>query len=134
MPSAFALRVRAVLVSRAQFQMEKSLHSMMKGGRVLVFYNIFVLKGSALCISYSISRLRRSRSHRVGVDPTSELLRALIRPRTPLIRLAEQFEASAAEMIAVVREHKLEGVVAKHRVAATKPAGAADRGVRFVVS
>lgn len=42
-----------------------------------------------------------------------ELLKTLIEPRTPLIRVAEQFEVSAAQMIAVVRDHKLEGVVAK---------------------
>jgi bifunctional non-homologous end joining protein LigD len=48
------------------------------------------------------------------LDEGRKLLRKKVMPRlSDLIRFSETFESSAMEMIATVREHELEGVVAK---------------------
>jgi DNA ligase D-like protein (predicted ligase) len=69
-----------------------------------------------------------------------ELLRRFVKP-SPQIRILDQFEVSAADIIAAVREQKLEGVIAKRkesRYEAGQRSGAwikyrINRGQEFVI-
>src|SRR5271156_1842349 len=44
-----------------------------------------------------------------------ELMMSVLKLRSPRIRIAEQFEVTASEMLAAVREQQLEGVIAKRK-------------------
>ncbi len=70
-----------------------------------------------------------------------ELMKSALKLRSPLIRIAEQFEVTASEMLAAVREQQLEGVIAKRKDSlyeAGKRSGAwvkcrVNRGQEFVI-
>jgi len=70
-----------------------------------------------------------------------KLLNLLVKPKSGRIRICEQFEVSANEMLAAVREQKLEGVVAKRKDSlyeAGKRSGAwikyrVNRGLELVI-
>jgi DNA ligase D-like protein (predicted ligase) len=70
-----------------------------------------------------------------------ELMKSVLKPRSPLIRIAEQFEVSASAMLAAVRQQQLEGVIGKRKDSlyeAGKRSGAwvkcrANRGQEFVI-
>jgi bifunctional non-homologous end joining protein LigD len=74
-----------------------------EGARVLLYaFDLLVIGGDDL------TRLR--------LEERRKLLRAKVMPRlADPIRFSETFESTAMEMIAAVREHGLEGVVAKRR-------------------
>jgi ATP-dependent DNA ligase len=44
-----------------------------------------------------------------------ELMKSVLKLRSPLIRIAEQFEVSASDMLAAVRQQQLEGVIGKRK-------------------
>jgi len=70
-----------------------------------------------------------------------ELMKSVLKLRSPLIHIAEQFEVSASDMLAAVRQEQLEGVIGKRKDSlyeAGKRSGAwvkcrANRGQEFVI-
>jgi DNA ligase D-like protein (predicted ligase) len=70
-----------------------------------------------------------------------ELMKSVLKLRSPLIRIAEQFEVSASDMLAAVRQQQLEGVIGKRKDSlyeAGKRSGVwvkcrANRGQEFVI-
>ncbi len=70
-----------------------------------------------------------------------ELMQSALRFRSPLIRIAEQFEVTASDMLAAVRQQQLEGVIGKRKDSlyeAGKRSGSwvkcrANRGQEFVI-
>jgi bifunctional non-homologous end joining protein LigD len=70
-----------------------------------------------------------------------ELMKSVLSLRSPKIRIAEQFEVTASDMLAAVRYQQLEGVIAKRKDSlyeAGKRSGAwvkcrANRGQEFVI-
>src|SRR6266576_895349 len=52
---------------------------------------------------------------RLPLGERRELMKSVLKLRSPRIRISEQFETSENDMLAAVREQKLEGVVAKRK-------------------
>ena len=50
-----------------------------------------------------------------------KLMKSLLKLRSPRLRIAEQFEASANDMLAAVRQQQLEGVIGKRRDSLYEP-------------
>ena len=48
-------------------------------------------------------------------------MKSLLKLRSPHIRIAEQFEATATDMLAAVRQQQLEGVIGKRKTASMNP-------------
>ena len=68
------------------------------------------------------------------LDERRKALRKLTRQLNDPIRFSETFEASAADMIAVVREQGLEGVVAKRRDSRYEPGRRSGAWVKMRVN
>ena len=51
----------------------------------------------------------------LALSERRDLLKSLLRLRSPRIRIAEQFEVTASDMLAAVRQQQLEGAIAKRK-------------------
>jgi DNA ligase D-like protein (predicted ligase) len=101
-------------------------------------------RSEAARIHYFIFDLLVCNGHDLTKVPLSErraFVKSLLKFRSPRIRIAEQFEVTASDMLAVVRQQQLEGVIAKRRDSlyeAGKRSGAwvkcrANRGQELVI-
>jgi bifunctional non-homologous end joining protein LigD len=78
---------------------------------------------------------------RLPLSERREMMKSVLRLRSPRIRIAEQFEVSANDMLAAVRQQQLEGVIGKRKDSlyqAGKRSGAwvkcrANRGQELVI-
>jgi bifunctional non-homologous end joining protein LigD len=78
---------------------------------------------------------------KLPLNERRELMKSVLRLRSPRVRIAEQFEVTASEMLAAVRQQQLEGVIGKRTDSlyeAGKRTGAwvkcrANRGQEFVI-
>jgi bifunctional non-homologous end joining protein LigD len=52
---------------------------------------------------------------RLPLSERRDLMKSVLRLRSPRIRIAEQFEVTASDMLAAVRQQQLEGVIAKRK-------------------
>src|SRR5579871_512100 len=75
-----------------------------------IHYFIFDL---LVCEGRDLTKLRLSERR--------QLLQTLVKPTSTRIRLSDQFDVAADQMLAAVREHKLEGVVAKRKDSLYEP-------------
>jgi bifunctional non-homologous end joining protein LigD len=69
--------------------------------------------------------------------PMSErrrLMRAVMKIRSPHIRIAEQFEASASDMLAAIRPRQLEGVIGKRKDSLYEPGKRSGSWVKYRVN
>ena len=77
----------------------------------------------------------------LALSERRDLMKSVLRLRSPRIRIAEQFEVTASDMLAAVRQQQLEGVIAKRKDSlyeAGKRSGAwvkcrANRGQELVI-
>ena len=81
-----------------------NLLAQFRSGASRIYYFIFDL---LVCNDRDLTRLPLSERR--------ELMKSVLRLRSPRIRFAEQFEVSANEMIAAVRQQQLEGVIGKRK-------------------
>ena len=75
-------------------------------------------RSGASRIHYFIFDLLVCNDHDLTKLPLGErrdLMESTLRLRSPLIRIAEQFEVTASEMLAAVRQQQLEGVIGKRK-------------------
>src|SRR5215469_13270195 len=101
-----------------------------RSGASRVHYFIFDL---LVCNDRDLTKLPLSKRR--------ELMKSALRMRSPLIRIAEQFEVTASDMLSAVRQQQLEGVIAKRKDSlyeAGKRSGAwvkcrANRGQELVI-
>ncbi len=101
-------------------------------------------RSGASRIHYFIFDLMVCNDHDLTELPLGErrdLMKSALKPRSPLIRIAEQFEVTASDMLAAVRQQQLEGVIGKRKDSlyeAGKRSGAwvkcrANRGQELVI-
>jgi bifunctional non-homologous end joining protein LigD len=101
-------------------------------------------RSKASRIHYFIFDLLVCNGHDLTRLPLSDrraLVKSLLKFRSPRIRIAEQFEVTASDMLAAVRQQQLEGVIAKRKDSlyeAGKRSGAwvkcrANRGQELVI-
>jgi len=63
-----------------------------------------------------------------------KLMKSLLKLRSPRLRIAEQFEASANDMLAAVRQQQLEGVIGKRKDSLYEPGKRTGSWVKYRVN
>src|ERR1700747_2706484 len=107
-----------------------NLLAQFRSGASRIHYFIFDL---LVCNDHDLTKLPLSERR--------ETMKSVLKLRSPLIRIAEQFEVSASDMLAAVRQQELEGVIGKRKDSlyeAGKRSGAwvkcrANRGQELVI-
>jgi len=100
------------------------------------FHTLQNFRSQASRIHYFIFDLLMCNGHDLTNLPLSqrrEFLRQFVKPGSR-IRISEQFEVSATEMLSAVREQKLEGVVAKRRDSAYQPGKRTGAWIKYRVN
>jgi bifunctional non-homologous end joining protein LigD len=63
-----------------------------------------------------------------------ELMKSILKLRTPRLRIADQFEASGNDMLAAVRQQRLEGVIGKRKDSFYEPGKRTGAWIKYRVS
>src|SRR6266481_9217992 len=63
-----------------------------------------------------------------------KLMKSLLKLRSPRLRIAEQFEASANDMLAAVRQQQLEGVIGKRKDSLYEPGKRTGAWIKYRVN
>jgi len=88
-----------------------------------IHYFIFDL---LVCQGRGLTRLR--------LTERRKLMKSVLKLKSPRIRIAEQFEASATDMVAAVRQQRLEGVIAKRKDSLYEPGKRTGSWVKYRVN
>src|SRR5207237_8290458 len=71
---------------------------------------------------------------RLPLSERRKLMKSLLRLRSPRLRIAEQFEASASDMLAAVRQQQLEGVIGKRKDSFYEPGKRTGAWIKYRVN
>ena len=94
-------------------------------------------RSGASHIHYFIFDLLVCKEHDLTKLPLSErrkLMKSVLRLRTPRVRISEQFETSANDMLAAVRQQGLEGVIGKRKESMYEPGKRTGAWIKYRVN
>jgi bifunctional non-homologous end joining protein LigD len=103
---------------RPNFNMLQNFRS----GASHIHYFIFDL---LICNDHDLTRL--------PLTERRKLMKSLLRLRSPRVRICDQFEASANDMLAAARQQQLEGVVGKRKEGSCEPGKRARAWIKYRV-
>jgi DNA ligase D-like protein (predicted ligase) len=71
---------------------------------------------------------------RLPLSERRKLMKSVLKPHSPCLRIAEQFEASANDMLAAVRDQGLEGVIGKRKDSFYEPGKRTGSWIKYRVN